>query len=149
MKICSVCNNNLPLTEFWSKGKRKQPFCIDCQKAYNKKRYYEKKEYHLEKVRRNKQVRHQEYNDWKNTLFCVECAESFGPCLDFHHIDPNTKNFGIGNSVTVSKKKFLCEIQKCVILCKNCHAKHHAGIFNISQKHIKGTLAQVGRALDS
>ena len=43
---------------------------------------------------------------------------------DFHHIDPNTKEFGIGNaSTTRSREAYLTEAKKCIMVCANCHRK--------------------------
>ena len=46
---------------------------------------------------------------------------------DFHHKDPKQKDFGIshksgyGKSLEIVKK----EVDKCLLLCKNCHAIEH------------------------
>lgn len=50
-------------------------------------------------------------------------------CIDFHHRDPKTKSFTIGGgSVNYSFKSIMKEIDKCVSVCKNCHALYHAGL---------------------
>jgi len=48
--------------------------------------------------------------------------------VDFHHLESEEKEFGIANGYTLSWKKILAEIDKYVVLCKNCHAKVHAGL---------------------
>ena len=50
--------------------------------------------------------------------------------LHFHHLDPNTKSFGISDYLkSPSKNKDVYEeVEKCVILCANCHAEYHAGL---------------------
>ena len=61
---------------------------------------------------------------------CKYCGEMEPVCLDFHHRDPSMKSFTIGKH-TGSKydlSKLREEIAKCDILCRNCHAKVHAGI---------------------
>jgi len=49
--------------------------------------------------------------------------------LQFHHRDPNEKDFGIaaGGHTRVWDKVKL-ELDKCVLLCANCHTEVHAGI---------------------
>lgn len=48
---------------------------------------------------------------------------------DFHHIDPTTKEFGIGSgSTTRSKQAYADEAKKCVMLCSNCHRKVENGL---------------------
>ena len=48
--------------------------------------------------------------------------------LDFHHIDPTKKEFAISKLKAYSFYKLKPELDKCVLLCKNCHAEYHAGI---------------------
>ena len=54
---------------------------------------------------------------------CSMCGESSKCCLDFHHIDPKTKERRI--SYLRSIKKIDAEIAKCIVLCSNCHRKLH------------------------
>ena len=42
----------------------------------------------------------------------------------FHHLDPSTKLFTIG--VNRGRAVTLAEIEKCVVLCRPCHARRHA-----------------------
>jgi predicted HNH restriction endonuclease len=49
--------------------------------------------------------------------------------LDFHHIDPSLKDFGISDKgLTRSWEKIQQEIDKCILMCKNCHAEIHHGL---------------------
>lgn len=68
--------------------------------------------------------------EYKSQLSCTSCPESHPACLDFHHLDPSTKDFSIGVSARgMSLTKIKEEIAKCVVLCSNCHRKiHYAGI---------------------
>lgn len=54
---------------------------------------------------------------------CTRCKEKFPPyVMEWHHIDPTTKSFGIGQgSFRNSMKKILEEISKCELYCANCH----------------------------
>lgn len=50
--------------------------------------------------------------------------------LDFHHINPKDKNFNISsNSYSFDKMKK--EVDKCILLCANCHREIHAGIIKL------------------
>lgn len=66
---------------------------------------------------------------------CQFCG--YGRCvaaLEFHHIDPKTKGFGLGaNGLTRSWKKTLDELSKCILICSNCHKEIHAGLLQPSQ----------------
>jgi len=67
--------------------------------------------------------------DYKDTCECSECGEDHPACLDFHHIDPDTKYKEVTtmahNANSIDKIKE--EIAKCVVLCSNCHRKLHSG----------------------
>ena len=49
--------------------------------------------------------------------------------LDFHHLDESKKKFGLSQrGMTRSWEKTRNELEKCVLLCSNCHRELHAGI---------------------
>lgn len=56
-------------------------------------------------------------------LKCSRCPEAFHRCLDFHHLAD--KEFDIGRAVKLgmSIKRIAKEIEKCILLCANCHRK--------------------------
>lgn len=47
--------------------------------------------------------------------------------LEFNHLDPGTKTFGIDmrKMSNTSEALLLAEVKKCVLLCANCHREHH------------------------
>ena len=58
----------------------------------------------------------------------------YGQCdaaLDFHHIDPDEKNFGICRRIDKAWETIQKELDKCVLLCKNCHAEYHDGYLDL------------------
>lgn len=61
---------------------------------------------------------------------CILCG--YGRCvaaLQFHHVDPATKRFGLGSRGLAQAIDTLREeVKKCVLLCANCHAEVEAGI---------------------
>lgn len=62
--------------------------------------------------------------DYKAERGCSECDENHPACLDFHH--PNDdKEKGVANMITRSRSSIQKEIDKCIILCSNCHRKKH------------------------
>src|SRR3989338_4598505 len=49
--------------------------------------------------------------------------------LDLHHINPKTKKFGIGDKgYTRSWEKVKAELDKCALVCANCHRELEAGV---------------------
>ena len=63
---------------------------------------------------------------------CSICG--YNKCIDaleFHHRDPTQKDISIGSGYTYSIKKLLEEIEKCDLLCANCHREIHFKLKNI------------------
>lgn len=63
--------------------------------------------------------------DLKVARGCRECGYNQHPeALHFHHRDPATKEFQIARAIgqATAMHKILAEIDKCDILCANCHA---------------------------
>lgn len=59
---------------------------------------------------------------------CQDCQRSFADCVyDFHHIDPSQKDFSIsGREVRhMTWTQIKRELDKCVLLCANCHRLRH------------------------
>lgn len=58
-----------------------------------------------------------------------KCIEA----LDFHHIEENgEKNFSIGHKgYTRSWTRVKEELDKCILVCANCHREIHAGILQL------------------
>ena len=60
---------------------------------------------------------------------CEVCGEKETACLDFHHTGEKDKT--VSQMLGMSDKRVRDEIAKCVILCANCHRKHHAGVLDL------------------
>ncbi|HEY4160629.1 MAG TPA: hypothetical protein VGM08_01050 [Candidatus Saccharimonadales bacterium] len=65
---------------------------------------------------------------------CIVCGYSKHPgVLDFHHIDPTTKSFGISSGgLSRSWASIEIELQKCVLVCANCHREIELGIIGVT-----------------
>jgi len=59
---------------------------------------------------------------------CQVCG--YNKCIDaleFHHSDKSKKDFGLSaRGVTRSWDKVQKEIEKCILLCANCHREIHS-----------------------
>lgn len=63
---------------------------------------------------------------------CLDCNYSNSiSALEFHHIDPTKKEFGISTSGgTKSLDRLKLELDKCILLCANCHREEHERLEN-------------------
>ena len=65
---------------------------------------------------------------------CVICGyNNYAGALDFHHVNPKEKRFGLSSSGSCrSWREASEEAKKCILVCKNHHAEIEAGIIDIS-----------------
>ena len=128
MKRCCKCNETKPLDQY-SNNKRnadgKYRYCKTCQKETNARYFQENKEkfYTLNKAKRIQNS--QRLIEYKSSLSCSVCGESRHWCLDFHHINDD-KDKAVSDMVgTHSWESIVNEINKCIVVCRNCHADIH------------------------
>ena len=59
---------------------------------------------------------------------CLGCGyNKSDAALQFHHVNPKTKKFRIGASLTKGIDRLRKEAKKCVLVCANCHAEIENG----------------------
>ena len=113
-KTCNSCHKTLPITEFYKSGTNRSGDikysheCKTCRKAREMQRYYEKKDV---------------VDELKTP--CVHCGLDKHYLIEFHHRDPNEKEFVIAHWRKKSEEALVAEIKKCDCLCKNCHEEFH------------------------
>lgn len=64
---------------------------------------------------------------------CQICGYSkFQGALDLHHLNPKEKTFSIGEKgYTRSWERVRLELDKCMLVCANCHREIEGGIINL------------------
>lgn len=140
MKTCTICKQTFELDQFAWKNKAKgtlQTCCHVCRRAAAKVSYVKHKRNVVKAVvQRNK--KHIATNvEWKTRLKCACCPESYYRCLDFHHIDPNAKEGEVSKLLRQGTlKRAYVEVQKCVVVCSNCHRKIHGNVLSLTPEII-------------
>lgn len=124
MKKCSTCKIEKDLSDF---GKNKfkpdgfQHSCNECRRNFYKKR----SAHYIDKTKKQKR----KIRDWiikhKKKSKCNTCPETDWICLDFHHMRDKDIAIGAVASYGWSIERIKKEIEKCIILCANCHRKLH------------------------
>lgn len=96
-------------------------------KEYSKKYYEANKEKVIATSGKIKRQKRAEFAEFKSRLACTKCGENHPATLDFHHVVPNPANKKINDLVRAGRFSFAMEeiMEKCIVLCSNCHRKHH------------------------
>lgn len=120
MKVCTQCQKKLPLDAFYGQIQHsiisdkswtyKDSMCKSCRSNYTAER------------RRSRKREAVKYLGGK----CLDCGlVDSVEVYDFHHRNPKGKDFSIGKNAK-SFEKIKAELDKCDLLCSNCHRKRHA-----------------------
>jgi len=128
-KQCCGCKKKLPLTQF-KQNKAKtdglQSQCVECQKRYRRQHYLKNRQKYIDKAHGWRNNIQKWWKEYKATFVCKECGESHPACIQFHHTNPSEKDQCVSQLIgSGSMKRILEEIDKCIPLCANCHAKQH------------------------
>lgn len=130
LRYCKKCDSKKPLTEeFWHHRKSRKDgwefYCSECVRKTTLINYNKNKSKWNETTRKNKRLTRDKINKYKDSCCCLKCGEKRNYVLDFHHLDPKIKDFQIAQGSAKGWKKILLEIDKCIILCSNCHREFH------------------------
>ncbi len=149
MKTCISCNSTKPESEFNKNRSRKdglQSRCRICDreralKLYRQDSFGKDKAY--KRTRANIKKKREAVLNYLRNHPC-KCGESDPVVLEFDHIDPANKDANVAELLAsnVSLETIFREIEKCDVLCSNCHKKRTAKQFNWH----KWVSSSVGRA---
>lgn len=111
-RICSKCKNKKELVLNFYKPSPKK-FYYWCKSCINKNTIA---------VQQDKKIQALNYKGGK----CIKCGyNKYAGALDFHHLDPSKKDFAISRRKNCSLETIKSELDKCILLCRNCHAETH------------------------
>ena len=131
MKQCTKCKQWKEEEEFSWKNKdlnKRHSQCKECRRKADNKRYAENPNRRAAvKAVHDNQVKYiRKYvQDIKKHSKCAICGENRWYVLDFHHL--YDKSFTIANKISkgCSLETIKSEIEKCIVLCANCHRELH------------------------
>ncbi len=128
-KVCTKCGVEKDIEEFPLRSRftsRRQSYCKDCRKIYGVEWYQRNKDYQKQNAKKHSQKYRQNLKeyvlDYLSTHPCTSCGESDPRVLEFHHARGEKENdithlVGRGSSLD----SLIAEIEKCDVLCANCH----------------------------
>jgi hypothetical protein len=128
-RICSKCGIEKDISEFRLRNKfteRRQSHCISCGLEMGRSWYERNKDYQKENAKKHgteyRTVAHEYIWNYLLSHPCSSCGETNPVVLEFHHVRGEKENdithlVGRGSSLD----SLIAEIEKCDILCANCH----------------------------
>lgn len=122
-KRCGRCGRNRE-ERFFNRRRVSllQPYCRDCQKDKAREHYEANREYYLAKSTRHRLKLRAIIQEAKSHP-CADCGGEYPYyVMDFDHREG--KEFNLGGAHThKSIRAILDEIEKCDVVCSNCHRK--------------------------
>ena len=117
LKICSSCEQEFPLSNFYGNGytpNGTKKYKSKCKNCFNK-------------VARLNIYNYME--EYFGSYSCKICQyDRCKQAIEFHHINPNEKDYNITDLKSSSKEKVITELEKGILLCANCHRETHYGL---------------------
>lgn len=127
-KICSTCKEEKELSEFnKNKGKKDglSTVCRECGKEHCKDYYNKNKEHHLKVIGERNKIARQRNKDFILQYIkgksCIDCGTKDTRVFEFDHLGDKIKDVSVLVSGGYSVKKIKQELEKCEIVCANCH----------------------------
>lgn len=146
-KHCTTCDTIRSVDEFHKNKRRKdglQSWCKLCSQEWrdkpeNKHRMYNNARRHrrgeattierTECINKGREVKVKLIESLGGACFDCGYPLGYASVFDFHHRDPNQKNFNISEKLREGKRdisqELWDEVKKCDLLCSNCHRVRH------------------------
>jgi hypothetical protein len=116
LKECTNCHQTFPLDRDNFYIRRDTDFTSWCKKCLNQ---------HTTERGQKRKLKAVEYKGGK----CVICNYHTHPnAFDFHHLDPSKKEQSPSSMRLLTWESQMKELDKCILVCRNCHAEIHAGL---------------------
>jgi hypothetical protein len=111
-KECTCCHTVKPIGEYY----KNQGKCKVC---------------HNNKVLEGQRELKQKCVDYLGGKCNICGYDKYIGALDFHHVDPDEKEFSISGAKRLLFENLKDELDKCILVCSNCHREIHGKIINI------------------
>lgn len=111
--------------------------CAKCQKIFYPKKQAKTRRYCYECMPETEQITgantRRIIKKWALEYKGNKCSLcGYNKCqqaLEFHHLDPNEKDFSLSDrNIKLDWEEIKKELEKCILICSNCHREIHAGL---------------------
>lgn len=129
-RTCRLCNETKIETAFTKdyRSQYKRKYTNKCTSCAVKENAVYRSKNRSEYNQKSKDRRHERKLralEYKGGI-CVDCKQTVHhSAFDFHHIDPQTKHKDPGLMMSHSDEDLFKELDKCILLCSNCHRVRH------------------------
>lgn len=129
MYTCKKCgfegNEDAFLKKYKYDPPRVSNICKECNRLYALDYRRSNREMYNLRAKTKRTARKEWCVEYKGGK-CEHCLQSpHFAAFDFHHTDPGEKDMEIGLMMASEINKLKAELDKCILLCSNCHRTHH------------------------
>lgn len=119
MRICEICGKEFEIIDNgWTRK-----YCYECSP------HEDENCSHADAVTIKRRSIKQMLIKYKGGACCRCGYDACSRALEFHHMDPECKDFGVSKVLTRSVASLKEEVDKCILLCSNCHAEEHQRLY--------------------
>ena len=126
---CGRCRRSLPLEAFARYGRGYQSYCRSCQREYDAAWYRANKGRRQAKVKADREAHVAWVDSLKEGKPCADCGRT-SPCvMEWDHLPGTIKTLVLADTrrAAHSRKRILAELEKCELVCANCHRERRFG----------------------
>lgn len=116
-------------------------YCLSCSpfNKHNTKQLHvdscsveQKNKIAVERVQKRRRTLKEMSVNYKGGKCCICGYDRCAAALEFHHVNPNEKSFGLSaHGFTRKWDTIKSELEKCVLVCANCHREIESGLIRI------------------
>jgi len=143
MRTCSLCKIAKPVSEYHNHKNGKDGLrsrCKECNRTEARRHYQKNPTPYKTRARTSRKHIAAFARDWlralKGRMGCCLCGISNPVVLEFHHLNQSQKELAVTTSISKGKATLQRELERCVVVCANCHKLCHAGQATISAEHL-------------
>lgn len=129
-KKCNICQEVKAISEYHPNKDCSQGVvgtCKICYKVRITKWYSDNRRRRQDYANQKNRSRKKEVVDYFGDK-CHDCEQTYPQYVyQFHHLDPTQKDVNPSKALTMLPEKMWAELNKCVMLCANCHMIRHHG----------------------
>jgi hypothetical protein len=113
MKTCTKCKETKSVDNFTIRKDRKNTRSSHCKNCV------------VARVSERRRINKRKCIEYKGGK-CTQCGyDKCDRALEFHHLDPTEKDFIISKNIALKFDKMKPELDKCILVCANCHREIH------------------------